>query len=171
MKLKIVLTCRREDDIQEKLKQCSTFLAVDQGKANADLTRFISNKCEEISEEKTWPDNLQKHVQTVLVEKAGETFLWASLVLKELEETCVNLVREKLLEFPAELASLYNKLLSQLRYPEDAQVVLRLIVSAVPCTSFNSARTFAWKGRDGKTPFLQTTKLMRIFKSSPFAST
>jgi hypothetical protein len=131
MKLKIVLTCRREDDIQEKLNQCSTFISVDQGNANADLTRFISQKCKEISEEKTWPKQLQKHVQTVLIEKAGGTFLWASLVLKELEETRVNLVREKLLGFPAELTSLYNKLLSQLRYPDDAQVVLRLIVSAV----------------------------------------
>jgi Cdc6-like AAA superfamily ATPase len=143
VKLKIVLTCRREDDIQEKLKQCATFLAVDQGKANADLTRFISNKCKEISEEKTWPDNLQKYVQTILVEKAGGTFLWASLVLKELEETRVNRVREKLLKFPAELTSLYNKLLSQLRYPEDAQVVLRLIVSAVhPLTRRELAMAF-----------------------------
>ncbi|KAN0071996.1 hypothetical protein V8E54_009725 [Elaphomyces granulatus] len=131
MKLKIVLTCRREDDIQEKLNRCSTFLAVDQGKADADLTWFISNKCKEISEEKAWPDNLRKYVQDVLIQKAGGTFLWASLVLKKLEETRVHLVKEKLLEFPAELTSLYNKLLSQLRDPRDARVVLQLIVSAI----------------------------------------
>jgi len=49
MRLKIVITCRREDDIQAKLKQCSTSLAVDRGKTNADLSRFISNKSREIS--------------------------------------------------------------------------------------------------------------------------
>ena len=142
-KLKIVLTCRREDDIQEKLNQCSTFLAVDQGKANADLTRFISNKSKEISIEKRWPGNLQNYVQDFLVQKAGGTFLWASLVLKELEKTRVHLVKEKLLEFPAELTSLYNKLLSQLRDPGDARVVLQLIVSAVrPLTQRELAMAF-----------------------------
>ena len=48
-----------------------------------------------------------------------------------------------MLEFPAELTSLYNKLLSQLRNPEDAQVVLRLIVSAVrPLTPEQLAMAF-----------------------------
>jgi GPI inositol-deacylase-like protein len=159
MKLKIVLTCRREDDIQAKLNQCSTFLAVDQGKANADLTRFISNKSKEISEEKSWPDNLQKYVQDVLVEKAGGTFLW-SLVLKELEETRVHLVREKLLEFPAELTSLYNKLLSQLRNPEDAQVVLRIIVSAVyPLTRRELAMAFCLERQGWKDTLPSNDKL------------
>ncbi|KAN0081738.1 hypothetical protein V8E54_003036 [Elaphomyces granulatus] len=160
MKLKIVLTCRREDDIQAKLNQCSTFLAVDQGKANADLTRFISNKSKEISEEKSWPDNLQKYVKDVLVEKAGGTFLWASLVLKELEETQVHLVRGKLLEFPAELASLYNKLLSRLRNPEDAQVVLRLIVSAVrPLTRRELAMAFCLERQGWKDTLPSDDKL------------
>ena len=87
MELKIVLTCRREDDIQ---KQCSNFLAVDQGKANANLTRFISNKCKEISKEKTWPDNLENHVQTVprllLRELEGHSYgpLWSSKNSKKL---------------------------------------------------------------------------------------
>ncbi|KAN0072061.1 hypothetical protein V8E54_009790 [Elaphomyces granulatus] len=159
-KLKIVLTCRREDDIQAKLNQCSTFLAVDQGKANADLTRFISNKSKEISEEKSWPDNLQKYVQDVLVKKAGGTFLWASLVLEELEETRVHLVREKVLEFPAELTSLYSKLLSQLRNPEDAQVVLRLIVSAVrPLTRRELAMAFCLERQGWKDTLPSDDKL------------
>jgi ankyrin repeat protein/NACHT domain-containing protein/GPI inositol-deacylase-like protein len=143
MRLKIVITCRREDDIQAKLKQCSTSLAVDRGKTNADLSRFISNKTREISIDNEWPGNLQKHVQDVLVEKAGGTFLWASLVLKELEETPTHLVRKKLIEFPADLTSLYDKLLSQLKNPEDAQVVLRFIISAVrPLTRRELAMAF-----------------------------
>ena len=143
IKSKIAITCRREDDIQSKLKQFSTFLAVDRGKANADLSKFISSKSGEIATDNEWPGNLQKHVQGILVEKAGGTFLWASLVLKELEETPTYLVRKKLMEFPAELTSLYGKLLSQLKNPEDALVVLRFIISAVrPLTQRELAMAF-----------------------------
>jgi hypothetical protein len=51
-----------------------------------------------------WLDSLQD----VLIENAGGTFLWASLVLKEREETPTNLVRKKSIEFPAELTSLHQ---------------------------------------------------------------
>jgi hypothetical protein len=79
----------------------------------------------------------------------------------------VHLVREKLLEFPAELTSLYNKLLSQLRNPEDAQVVLRLIVSAVrPLTRRELAMAFCLERQGWKDTLPSDDKLdenMQIF--------
>jgi hypothetical protein len=129
-KCKILVTCRRERDIRRKLGGISTSLPVDTGKVNADLREFIDIKVTEISEQNDWIPSLKNSIQGALINKAGGTFLWASLILKELEKTDKDQIRDKLNELPPDLYHLYDTILSGIKRTDAAQFILQFMVAA-----------------------------------------
>ena len=129
-KCKILVTCRREPDISRKLGKISTTIPVDTGKVNADLREFINIKVTEISNQNEWTPKLEHSVRDALINKARGTFLWASLVLKELEKTDKDQIRDKLNELPPDLNYLYGRILSGIERVDTAQFILQVIVIA-----------------------------------------
>jgi ankyrin repeat protein len=149
-KFKILITCRHDKDIIRELGNISTYLHVDAGKVNADLRKFIAIKVTETSGLNRWTPNLKNTVQEALIKKAGGTFLWASLVLKELEKTDKDQVRGKLNDFPDDLYDLYDRILSGIERMDEAQLILQLMVAARrPLTQRELGMAYVLKrGRD-----------------------
>ena len=133
---KFIITSRRQKDIEESLSASSPAtrdLQIDSGRVNGDLYKFIDMKVNELSVRKKYSSKLKERIKDELVEKAGGTFLYVSLVLNDLNRTLShNLVEKKLLELPSDLNKLYDKILSQIdeSYVEIARSVLRWVAIA-----------------------------------------
>jgi ankyrin repeat protein len=147
---KVLITSRPGYDKGNILDEISTCLRVDTGNINKDLFQFISSRVGDISRRKRWSSALQRDVQKTLTEKAQGTFLWVSLVLKDLERTNTHQVREKLKKLPPGLDEMYDRILSEIGFEqaEDATFVLQCIVAARrPLTTSELATAFILKGR------------------------
>ena len=132
--VKFVVTSRREIDIEESLSvgsQAIRNLQVDSGKVNGDLAKFIDAKVDDLSRRKGYSESLRGMIKRALIEKAGGTFLYVSLVLDDLNTAKVqSLVRKKLQELPLDLNKLYDKILSRIEDVEIAHSILQLVTVA-----------------------------------------
>lgn len=130
--VKLLITCRPEEDVEFELSNIGGYLSVDSAKVNVDLSKFIRVKVDDLSQKKKYSDDLKKKVQNALITKAGSTFLWASLVLVDLEKVPKHRVEEKLKELPDNLNKVYDRILRQTERSsiEDAQFILRCIAVA-----------------------------------------
>ncbi|RDW67573.1 hypothetical protein BP6252_08969 [Coleophoma cylindrospora] len=132
-RLKILITSRPESDIQEYLSELEIQLQVDSGKVNKDLGKFIDVKVDELSNKKNYSSKLTEQVRSTLTTHAGGTFLWASLVLKGLEETKIkSQVPAKLRSLPADINEVYSRILDEVEpdCQDTAKIVLRWIIGA-----------------------------------------
>ena len=125
MRIKLLITSRPELDIQSSLSDVETQLHVDSGKVNADLSRFIRVKTDEVS--RGWPSKVTEEVRSALIEHAGGTFLWAAFVLKDLRNTRPSLVSKKLKSLPSGIYEVYDKILGQIKSEDQdvAKVIFR----------------------------------------------
>ncbi|OQU96310.1 Ankyrin repeat-containing protein isoform 2 [Cladophialophora immunda] len=142
---KVLITCRPGYDKRNKLDEISTCIRVDTGKINQDLSYFISSRVDDISRRKKWHPALQGDVQMALNEKAQGTFLWVSLVVKDLERTKKHQVRQKLETLPTGLDEIYDRILSGIESEraQDALLVLQCIIAARrPLTTSELAMAF-----------------------------
>ena len=134
--VKFIITSRRLIEIEESLsasRPAMQDLQVDSAKINGDLNNFINTKVDEISRKKRYAEDLKKTIIHALMEKAGGTFLYVSLVLEDLNRTKVqSLVRKKLLELPSDLNEVYDHILSQIEvdHVEIAVSILRWVAVA-----------------------------------------
>ena len=134
--VKFIVTSRRESDIQMALSAVSPIirdLQVDSGRVNDDLSKFIDVKVDELSAEKRYSAGLKDKIKFDLMEKAGGTFLYVSLVLHDLKKTRItSQVRQKLQELPPDLNKVYDRILGQIDVDceEIAKLVLRWVAVA-----------------------------------------
>ena len=131
--VKFLITCRPESEIQEALLEVKGQIRVDSGKVNMDLSRFINVKVDDLSKRKAYNPKMTQTIKDALMEKAGGTFLWASLVLDDLGKTKISSqVKQKLQTLPADLNKLYDRILSQIDADcvDIADFVLRCVVVA-----------------------------------------
>ncbi|KIW25710.1 hypothetical protein, variant [Cladophialophora immunda] len=150
---KVLIISRPGHDKRNKLDEISTCIRVDTGKINQDLSNFISSRVEDISRRKNWLPTLKEDVQMVLNEKAQGTFLWVSLVVKDLERTKKHEVRQKLEALPTGLNEMYDRILSGIgsKQAQDALFVLQCIIAARrPLTTSELATAFILGARESK---------------------
>ena len=144
--VKFLVTCRPEEDIQNYLFDINGYLRVDSAKVNADLSKFIQVKVNDLSRKKRYSDELKNKVQSALITKAEGTFLWASLVLADLESCYKHQVEKKLRTLPSDLNGVYDRILKQIEIgcEEDAKFVLRCaVVARRPLTADELAMAYA----------------------------
>jgi len=97
---------------------------------NADLSKFITIKIDELARKKSYAIKLKDDVRELLASKAEGTFLWISLVLAVLGNTPKHKVKEKLNALPAGLDAIYDRILQQFEEAEDARFILQCVVVA-----------------------------------------
>ena len=80
-----------------------------------DIQKFIQSRVQEFSILVEFDDNLRRWVESVLLKRAGGTFLWVGLVRNELlkKRTCVE-VGDTLCELPKRLPAMYGRILRQI---------------------------------------------------------
>jgi hypothetical protein len=88
VKVKFLMICRPEPDILEF--DVNGHLLIDSGEVNADLSKFIQAKVDDLSRRKEYPPKLRHDIEDTLRMKAGGTFLWAPLVLEDLRKTILS---------------------------------------------------------------------------------
>jgi ankyrin repeat domain-containing protein 50 len=152
IKAKFVITCRPEPDINAAFK-IQKSLRIDSAKVNKDLQRFVNLEVDKIGEAKDWPSDLIREVKKVLKTQARGTFLWVSLILKDLSDpsTLKYQVKEKLKVLPESLEVLYDGILSKIppQNIKDAILLLQCIVVARrPLTIADLATIHAMAGED-----------------------
>ena len=130
---KLLITCRPESDILGELDDPTRLVRIDSGKINGDLLKYIQTRVNELSTKKKYPPKLKQDIQSALSEKAGGTFLWVSLVLKDISETTItSKVRTKLQSLPSGLSEVYSRILDNIQKEdmENARFILQWVVTA-----------------------------------------
>ncbi|KAK0622438.1 hypothetical protein B0T14DRAFT_552877 [Immersiella caudata] len=104
-KARILITGRPEADIEETGQTAGGhLLRLDSAKINDDLSRFIDMRVDELGRKKSYPEKLIQDIQKAVRDQAGGTFLWASLVLKDIAATKrAQSARKKLDSMPSDL--------------------------------------------------------------------
>lgn len=111
--IKLLLTTRPADDIEEHLTHWPR-LEVDSEKISADLSRYIDEQVDVLARTKGYPSELHADVKSTINEQANGTFLWASLVLKDLAKARAHEVRRKLANIPAGLDEVFERILCEI---------------------------------------------------------
>ena len=133
LNVKFLIICRPESDIQGYLQDINGHLRIDSGKVNADLSKFIQVKVNDLSKKKDFPPQLKQDVEDALKNKAEGTFLWASLVIDDISKTkLASKVRKKLQALPSSLGEVYSRILGNIDEEDvdDARFILQWMVGA-----------------------------------------
>ncbi|RDW65283.1 hypothetical protein BP5796_09975 [Coleophoma crateriformis] len=137
-KIKWLVTSRNESQIQQHLssdnRPCLS-LELNSDHVSRAVRTYIDAKVTELARRKGYKRRLISMVKEYLSSKADGTFLWVSLVCKELMQVRALDAKEKLRKFPSGLVPVYERILEQLSAPgvEDPQrhlSVLRLVTIA-----------------------------------------
>jgi hypothetical protein len=96
---------------------------------------FVNYKVHQLAEMRRYDATLQADVQQQLRDKANGTFLWVSLVCKELEAVLLGDTREVLQAMPTRLDPLYNRMMKQILAQKDVplgycKAVIRIVTLA-----------------------------------------
>ncbi|KAJ6788394.1 hypothetical protein PWT90_07789 [Aphanocladium album] len=134
-RIKLLITCRPGiRDIEYHLSAVCTSLRIDSAKLTSDLSEYIDIKVDglkDINGEK-YPAFLKEKVRNALKDRAGGTFLWASLMLAELQRVFMSDVEETLENLPKGLTNTYTMILGRIprRHRDVAHFILWLMVAA-----------------------------------------
>jgi hypothetical protein len=142
-RIRVLITSRLNPEILQALRWSNLFLEVDSHKINADLLRFIDDRVESLGEDFA-PElrdfmqdpirRLKQKVRETLLENAGGTFLWVSLVIQDIKSVLFKpkLVEPKLKKLPKTLYEAYDSLLNNIATDrfKDAKIILYLVVAA-----------------------------------------
>jgi hypothetical protein len=74
LNLKFLITCRPEQEIEDTLRDVGECLRIDSSKINADLSKFVDVKVDELSRRKDYPTTLQHDIKVALTRMLGDTF-------------------------------------------------------------------------------------------------
>lgn len=134
---KILISCRPNQDIQ--IPANSRHLSIDSATISDDLARVIQARVGELSK---FSDRLKAKVAKVLLNSAGATFLWATLVIEDLKrvspEDFGHEVKDSRIEeriqrsIPGSLNEVYDKILNQIdpENQERVKIILSCVVTA-----------------------------------------
>jgi hypothetical protein len=139
-RVKWMVTSRNEAFIEQRLQfdDCETRLSLELKENAAQVSRavdaYIDHCLSELPE--IQHDNLlRESVREQMQQKASGTFLWVSLVVKELKEVMAWEVLQVLEEVPTELKDVYRRMMKQIQqlrrqYPELCRQVLSTVIAA-----------------------------------------
>ena len=115
---KFIITSRRENDIEKSLSAaCPAIrnLQVDSGRVNDDLSKFINVRVDELSATNEYNPAQKEMIKSALIEKAGGTFLYVSLVLQDLAKAeTFEEVMPTLQDLPSDLNDVYDRILGKI---------------------------------------------------------
>jgi hypothetical protein len=125
-RVKWVATSRNIPEIQRYLQPNSlgvkVSLEVKMSHVSRAVTAFVEYKVQRLATVQKYDPRLQAEVQLQLRDKAEGTFLWVSLVCKELEGVPLYRTREVLQALPPGLDPLYDRMMAQI-VAQDAKTV------------------------------------------------
>ena len=139
-RVKLIVASRNEAFIEQRLQldDSGTRLSLELKQNATQVSRavdaYIDHCLSELPE--IQHDNiLRESVRDKMQQKAGGTFLWVSLVVKELKEVMAWEVLQVLEEVPTQLKDLYRRMLKQIerlqrQYPELCRQVLSTVIAA-----------------------------------------
>lgn len=133
---KFLITYRPNQEIEKFLSNAGSHVHLDADMIQADLTRWIDVKVGELARHKSYPAALTRDIKTTLRDKAGGTFLWASIVLESISETTLTSnVREIMHNLPEKLCDVYEVAFGELRSEfggseHDAICILQCLAAA-----------------------------------------
>lgn len=136
-RLKILLLSRPYVYIEEELHhplKIRMKLEDESVLTRADVELVIRNRVRRFGTKRNISNQVQEGLIYRLTRDAGQTFLWASLVLSDLESS-LRASETKLLDLisqiPPTLNATYEKILRKSKSPKDVQRILRIIIGAV----------------------------------------
>jgi hypothetical protein len=117
-RVKWLVTSRKSTEIgrylQPDSRDINVNLELKASHVSQAVAAFVDYKVQRLVSIRHYDDELQAEVQQQLREKAEGTFLWVSLVCKELEDVPLWRTREVLQAVPPRLESLYKRMMSQI---------------------------------------------------------
>ena len=135
--LKIILLSRPYSFIEDALYHPLMIRMKMEDKSDltgADVELVIRNRVNKFGRKRNIPDQVQKRLIDRLINYSGQTFLWVSLVLADLESS-LRVSEMKLVELisqiPTNLNTMYEKILGKSPSPKDAQKILYIILGAI----------------------------------------
>jgi hypothetical protein len=130
-KIKWLLTSRPLDSAEQELLTGS-----DQGLVSLELNSkhvaeavktYVASRAAELDRRRNYGLALRQKVETALVDKAEDTFLWVSLVCERLESVPSDKVLATIQELPPGLHPFYDRILHELSQGGSAEGCLRLL--------------------------------------------
>ncbi|KAH8153172.1 uncharacterized protein LAJ45_02759 [Morchella importuna] len=139
-------------------------------KLQNDVFRFIDFEIEHLSEEKPYMD--VEEVRNTLKAKADNTFLWVSLVMKELRKDVTSgAIKARLKTLPRDLNGIYQRLLNEIpeaSHQHAKQILIWVTFAKQPLNikGLATALSFASDLRQSVNEFEQTLKdFIRVYSS------
>jgi hypothetical protein len=135
--VKWILSSRNRRDIEQKLQQSQSHvkLSLELRETAKQVSRAVDAYVEHcVSELPNLQDDeaLQTQVREVMQQKANGTFLWVSLVVKELRDAMSWEVMDIINEMPTDLKDVYSRMAAQIqRLKRGNPHLCRLVLSAV----------------------------------------
>lgn len=139
----------------ENLQEVRLKTEVELDSIGDDIELVVRHKIKTLGKKRSLGEALQEDLINRLIYNSDRTFLWVALVLEEMEKAIR--VSQKALEdlldtLPKSLNATYEKILNRSQCPEDARMVLHIIVAAVRPLLLNEINTaFSIKPSD-RTP-------------------
>jgi hypothetical protein len=125
-RVKWLVTSRNHPAIEEYLRpdelHLNTSLELNSFHISCAVDAFVDFKVCELAKRKAYDSNLTNEIRDHLYKNAKGTFLWVSLVCKELEKVWRGHTRRLLHEFPAGLEPFYERMLQQIKGKENLEV-------------------------------------------------
>ncbi|KAH0545394.1 hypothetical protein FGG08_000535 [Glutinoglossum americanum] len=133
--VKWLFTSRNERLIDESLTGALDIsLEANSPHVTNDVKKFIAEKLQQLTFNKGYDCELQESIRSELQQKAGDTFLWASLACSELEKAESIWAEEVLATLPPGLDSLYRRILEQIlnnKHQGSQQIVKDILCSVI----------------------------------------
>ena len=116
MNVKLLIIHRSESNILNKLNYLRELIRIDSDKINADLLNYIQTRVNKLFTKKNYSLKLKQDIQIALSEKVKKTFLWVSLILKDISETKIIFkIRTKLQLLSSSLDKVYSRILNNIQ--------------------------------------------------------
>lgn len=123
---------------------CSDFIHVDSAAINKDLSNFIEVKIEELPAR--FSVKTKDMIKDALIDRAGGTFIWVSLVLMDISKAKrSDAVSQKLHKLPRDLNEIYVRILRDIDDDDvsDARFILQCVTAAMRPLTVQEL-TIAW---------------------------
>ncbi|KAI0446743.1 beta transducin-like protein HET-D2Y [Xylaria telfairii] len=153
-RVKWIVSSRNRPDIEEQL-QVARRLSLE---LNSELISYavhvyIQLRVNRLAQQKGYDDSLRYYVETYLIEKANDTFLWVALVCERLaaREVTKRSTRDTLESFPAGLSPLYKRMLREVDATHDkifCKRILAITLVAFQPLTLNEVRALDKSLRD-----------------------
>ncbi|KAL2829454.1 quinon protein alcohol dehydrogenase-like superfamily [Aspergillus cavernicola] len=117
-RLRCLVSSRPRSEIRNMLANSNDYAQLDLGEdAIEEVTEvveeYIDHEVEDLAKQKNYNDKLQKEVKDYLLLHADGTFLWVSLVCKQLRKTLLWKTPTVLKTFPSGLHALYERMMEE----------------------------------------------------------